>query len=118
MAVLEEEMTEHLGHEKNRVPDGREFSNVRNGTLPKTVLTEAAGQNLAQNDEAVGDWFAVSGGFRVGSVKKSRLGFIQGDDNDAFGIQNESARPCTMTGLDPKKDYVNDGSPEPFHANF
>ena len=43
-AALEEEMTEHLGHEKNRVPDGRELSNVRNGTRPKTVLTEAAGQ--------------------------------------------------------------------------
>ena len=42
-AALEEEMTEHLGHEKSRVPDGREFSNVRNGTRPKTVSTESAG---------------------------------------------------------------------------
>ena len=41
--ALEEELTEHLGHEKNRVLDGRETSNVRNGTRPKTVLTEAAG---------------------------------------------------------------------------
>ena len=42
-AALNEEMTEHLGHEKNRVPDGLETANVRNGTRSKTVLTESAG---------------------------------------------------------------------------
>lgn len=42
--ALGEEMTEHLGHEKHRAPDGREATNVRNGTRPKTVLTEATGQ--------------------------------------------------------------------------
>ncbi|MGH3428794.1 MAG: IS256 family transposase, partial [Mycobacteriales bacterium] len=42
--ALNEEMTEHLGHDKNRVPVDRESSNVRNGTRPKTVLTEATGQ--------------------------------------------------------------------------
>ncbi len=42
--ALNEEMTEHLGHEKNRVPQGRESANVRNGTRPKTVLTHATGQ--------------------------------------------------------------------------
>ncbi len=42
--ALNEEMTEHLGHEKNRAEDGRESANVRNGTRPKTVLTEATGQ--------------------------------------------------------------------------
>jgi putative transposase len=42
--ALNEEMTEHLGHEKNRVPEGRESTNVRNGTRPKTVLTHATGQ--------------------------------------------------------------------------
>ena len=41
--ALNEEMTEHLGHEKNRVPDERESGNVRNGTRPKMVLTEATG---------------------------------------------------------------------------
>jgi putative transposase len=41
--ALDEEMTEHLGHEKNRVPDGRESTNVRNGSRPKTVLTAATG---------------------------------------------------------------------------
>src|SRR6478735_59775 len=38
-AALDEEMTEHLGHEKHQPtvdPDG----NVRNGTRPKTVLTD------------------------------------------------------------------------------
>ncbi|GAA2503234.1 hypothetical protein GCM10009858_46590 [Terrabacter carboxydivorans] len=42
-AALDEEMTEHLGHEKHQpavAPDG----NVRNGTRPKTVLTDAAGE--------------------------------------------------------------------------
>src|SRR6478609_11536982 len=40
-ATLDEEMTEHLGHEKHQpavAPDG----NVRNGTRPMTVLTDAA----------------------------------------------------------------------------
>jgi len=41
--ALNEEMSEHLGHEKNRVELGRDSSNVRNGTGPKTVLTEASG---------------------------------------------------------------------------
>jgi Transposase, Mutator family len=42
--ALNEEMTEHLGHEKNRVPAGRESTNIRNGTRPKTVLTHASGE--------------------------------------------------------------------------
>jgi putative transposase len=42
--ALNEEMTEHLGHEKNRAIEGRDSSNVRNGTRPKTVLTHATGQ--------------------------------------------------------------------------
>jgi putative transposase len=42
--ALNEEMTEHLGHEKNRAPDDRDSGNVRNGTRPKTVLTHATGQ--------------------------------------------------------------------------
>ena len=41
--ALNEEMTEHLGHEKNRAPEDRTSANVRNGTRPKTVLTEATG---------------------------------------------------------------------------
>ncbi len=42
--ALNEEMTEHLGHEKNRAPSARGSANVRNGTRPKTVLTHASGQ--------------------------------------------------------------------------
>ena len=41
--ALEEEMTEHLGHEKHQVPTA-ESGNIRNGTRPKTVLTDAAGE--------------------------------------------------------------------------
>lgn len=41
--ALNEEMTEHLGHDKNQAPPERESTNIRNGTRPKTVLTEAAG---------------------------------------------------------------------------
>ena len=41
--ALNEEMTEHLGHEKHRAPEERDSTNARNGTRPKTVLTEAAG---------------------------------------------------------------------------
>jgi putative transposase len=42
--ALNEEMTDHLGHERNRVAEGRDSTNVRNGTRPKTVLTDAVGQ--------------------------------------------------------------------------
>jgi putative transposase len=41
--ALNQEMTEHLGHDKHG-PAGNETGNVRNGTRPKTVLTEATGQ--------------------------------------------------------------------------
>jgi transposase-like protein len=37
------ELTEHLGHDKNGRA-GPQHGNVRNGTRPKTVLTEASGQ--------------------------------------------------------------------------
>jgi putative transposase len=39
--ALDLEMTEHLGHERHGQPVA---GNVRNGTRPKTVLTEATGQ--------------------------------------------------------------------------
>ncbi|MFD0786630.1 IS256 family transposase, partial [Micromonospora azadirachtae] len=42
--ALNEEMTEHLGHEKNRVEPGRESTNVRNGSRSKTVISDAAGE--------------------------------------------------------------------------
>ena len=42
-SALEEEMTDHLGHAKHRAPDGG-AGNIRNGTRPKTVLTDAAGE--------------------------------------------------------------------------
>ena len=41
--ALSQELTEHLGHEKNG-PAGNEAGNVRNGTRPKTVLTESTGE--------------------------------------------------------------------------
>lgn len=41
--ALNEEMTEHLGHEKHQAVPGRESANVRNGSRPKSVLTEATG---------------------------------------------------------------------------
>jgi putative transposase len=41
--ALNQEMTEHLGHEKHG-PVTSETGNVRNGSRPKTVLTEASGQ--------------------------------------------------------------------------
>lgn len=42
--ALNEEMTEHLGFDKNEAPADRDSTNVRNGTRSKTVLTEATGQ--------------------------------------------------------------------------
>jgi putative transposase len=41
--ALNQELTEHLGHEKH-APPGNETGNVRNGIRPKTVLTEGSGQ--------------------------------------------------------------------------
>ncbi|WP_405164989.1 IS256 family transposase [Nocardia sp. NBC_01499] len=41
--ALNEEMTEHLGYDKNSAPVDRESANIRNGTRSKTVLTEATG---------------------------------------------------------------------------
>src|SRR4051794_1207384 len=42
--ALNEEMTEHLGHEKNQTEPGRESTNVRNGNRGKTVISDAAGE--------------------------------------------------------------------------
>src|ERR1700749_1728300 len=42
--ALNQEMSEHLGHEKNSRVSGNEAGNVRNGTRAKTGLTEATGQ--------------------------------------------------------------------------
>src|SRR6185312_12442174 len=41
--ALNEEMTEHLGHEKHGQPVLGGSGNIRNGTRAKTVLTEATG---------------------------------------------------------------------------
>src|SRR6478752_7758560 len=41
--ALNQEMTEHLGHDKHG-PPGNETGNVRNGIRSKTVLTEGSGQ--------------------------------------------------------------------------
>ncbi len=42
--ALHQELTEHLGHEKHGEPAPEPGSNIRNGTRPKTVLTESSGQ--------------------------------------------------------------------------
>src|SRR5450631_3290329 len=42
--ALNEEMTEHLGHEKHGQPVDGGSGNIRNGSRAKTVLTEATGQ--------------------------------------------------------------------------
>jgi len=41
--ALDQELTEHLGHEKN-TPAGNETGNVRNGARPEMVLTGGTGQ--------------------------------------------------------------------------
>src|SRR5690349_8477806 len=42
--ALNEEMTDHLGHEKNQAAPDRESTNVRNGSRGKTVISDAAGE--------------------------------------------------------------------------
>jgi putative transposase len=45
--ALDQELTEHLGHEKN-TPAGNAAGNVRNGARPKTVLTGAPGRSASR----------------------------------------------------------------------
>jgi transposase-like protein len=42
--ALAEEMTEHLGYEKNGADSGRDSTNVRNGTRSKSVISNVAGE--------------------------------------------------------------------------
>ena len=42
--ALNEEITEHLGHEKNQAAPERQSANVRNGVRSKTVISDAAGE--------------------------------------------------------------------------
>jgi transposase-like protein len=42
--ALNEELTEHLGFEKNRAEPGRDSANVRNGARSKTVISDAVGE--------------------------------------------------------------------------
>jgi putative transposase len=42
--ALNEEMTEHLGHERNRAEPERDSTNVRNGTRSKSVVSDAVGE--------------------------------------------------------------------------
>jgi putative transposase len=42
--ALNQEMTEHLGHEKNQAEPNRGSGNVRNGRRKKTVISDAAGE--------------------------------------------------------------------------
>ena len=42
--ALNEEITEHLGYEKNRAEPDRQPANVRNGTRTKTVISDAVGE--------------------------------------------------------------------------
>src|SRR6478752_7622925 len=42
--ALNEELTERLGRPKHHVEPGRESANVRNGSRPKTAISDAAGE--------------------------------------------------------------------------
>lgn len=42
--ALNEEMTEHLGHDKNQAQPDRDLTNIHNGTRSKTLLTEVSRQ--------------------------------------------------------------------------
>ncbi|MCU1610959.1 MAG: transposase [Pseudonocardiales bacterium] len=42
--ALNEEMTEHLGYEKNGAGRDRESANIRNGSRPETVISDAVGE--------------------------------------------------------------------------
>jgi putative transposase len=44
VTALNEEMTEHLGHEKHQAEPDCESTNVRNGSRGETVILDAAGE--------------------------------------------------------------------------
>jgi putative transposase len=72
--ALSEEMTEHLGHEKNQVDPGRESTNVRNGNRSKTVISDAAGEveiNVPRDRESTFEPQIVKSG-NVGSPMWTR----------------------------------------------
>ncbi|GAB2994139.1 hypothetical protein GCM10017788_80340 [Amycolatopsis acidiphila] len=72
--ALNEEMTEHLGHEKNQAAPDRESTNVRNGTRPKTVVSDAAGEvevNVPRDREST---------FEPQIVKKRRCRLTEVDE--------------------------------------
>ncbi|GLZ38131.1 IS256 family transposase [Actinokineospora sp. NBRC 105648] len=53
--ALNEEIAEHLRHERRQAEPGRESRNVRNGTRPKTVISDAAGEvgiNVSRDRES------------------------------------------------------------------
>jgi transposase-like protein len=53
--TVNEEMTAHIGHEKNQAEPGRETTNVRDGTRSKTVISERSGR-CGCADEVPRDW--------------------------------------------------------------
>ena len=72
--ALNEEMTEHLGHEKNQADQGRESTNVRNGTRAKTVVSDAAGEVTSEVPRA------RAGTFEPRIVKKRQRRLTEVDD--------------------------------------
>jgi putative transposase len=95
--ALNEEMTEHLGYEKHDpAGQGAGSGNVRNGTRPKTVLTEATGQG------------AGSGNVRNGTRPKTVLTEATGqvgidvpqDRAGTFEPQIVKKRQRRLTGVD------------------
>ena len=95
-AALEEEMTDHLGHPKHQGPPGG-AGNIRNGTRPKRVLSDAAGEVTIQvpRDRAgsfdpvivpkrqrrLGDVDAVAISLGVPPTRSARRGRRQGPDH-------------------------------------
>src|SRR3954453_13945913 len=72
--ALNEEMTEHLGHEKNQAEPGRESANVRNGSRGKTVVSDAAGEGRVDVPRGRG------GTFEPQIVKKRQRRFTEVDE--------------------------------------
>ena len=100
--ALEEELTERLGHEKYQAPTA-ESGNIRNGTRPKTVLTDAAGEvSIAVPRDRAGTFepVIVNGQLEVpgfGQVEVPTLcGLIRGWAVHLLGVRVLGA--CGRTG--------------------
>ena len=94
--ALGEEMTEHLGYEKNRADSDRGSRNIRNGSRPKTVVSDAVGDVEIQVQTSDLEWRHIrSSESRIRS-ENSSLKRRPGTARKKTSPQKESSRSSKL----------------------